>query len=257
MYVQGIHHLPSFREHLFQHSTPTSHIILSAELGAAYRVRAHPCSKRFLSRIPLSALHQTTMEPPEPPDLHARPQDNSQARAASHSSQGSRPSLMQRKFMGADVAQGQSKADCNRPSAAIQEGIEEEHERKELYFFYGSLMDPTQLQRVLGLNYRPSSLEAARIVGYHIRMWGPYPALMDGPPGNAVKGMAYEVEGEEAKNKLADYETDNYREHRCTIRLEGGAQVSGTTFEWAGDVDDLKHGSFDLKDWQMMHLLDE
>ncbi|KAG8165335.1 hypothetical protein KVR01_005610 [Diaporthe batatas] len=197
------------------------------------------------------------MEPSESPTLHAGPQDNSQARAANQSSQTPTPSLMQRKFMAADSAEEESKADWDRRAAAIQEGMREERERKELYFFYGSLMDPTQLQRVLGLKDRPRNLVPAEIVGYHIRMWGPYPALIDGPPGNVVKGMAYEVEGEKAKTKLADYETDNYREHTCTIRLEGGAQVSGTTFEWAGDVDDLKDGSFDLKDWQMTHLLDE
>ncbi|KAJ0116657.1 hypothetical protein J7T55_009807 [Diaporthe amygdali] len=197
------------------------------------------------------------MEPPESPKLHAGPQDNSQARAASHSSQNSTPSLMQQKFMAADVAEEESKADWNRRAAAIQEGIKEERERKELYFFYGSLMDPTQLQRVLNLKNRPRSLVPAEIVGYHIQMWGPYPALIDGPPGNVVKGIAYEIEGEEAKNKLADYETGNYKEHRCTIRLKGGAQVSGITFEWSGDMDDLKDASFDLKDWQMTHLLDE
>lgn len=197
------------------------------------------------------------MEPPESPKLHAGPQDNSQAGAGSHSSLTSTPSLMQRKFMAAEAAEEESKADWNRRAAAIQEGMKEERERKELYFFYGSLMDPTQLQRVLGLKDRPRSLVPAEIVGYHVRMWGPYPALIDGPPGGVVKGMAYEVGGEEGKNKLAHYETDNYTEHRCTIRLEGGAQVSGTTFEWAGDTDDLKEGSFDLKDWQMTHLLDE
>lgn len=159
--------------------------------------------------------------------------------------------------MAAEAAEEESKADWNRRAAAIQEGMREERERRELYFFYGSLMDPTQLQRVLGLKDRPRNLVPAEIVGYHIQMWGPYPALIDGPPGSVVKGMAYEVEGEEGKDKLAHYETDNYQEHRCTIRLEGGAQVSGTTFEWAGDMDDLKEGSFDLKDWQMKHLLDE
>lgn len=128
---------------------------------------------------------------------------------------------------------------------------------KQWYFFYGSLMDRTQLQRVLGLRYRPRNLVPAEIVGYHVQMWGQYPALIDGPPGNVVKGMAYEVEGREDKDKLAAYETNNYKEHKCSIRLEGGAQLSGTTFEWAGDMDELKDGSFDLKDWQMAHLLED
>ncbi|KAL1881233.1 hypothetical protein Daus18300_001084 [Diaporthe australafricana] len=88
-------------------------------------------------------------------------------------------------------------------------------------------------------------------------MWGPYPALLDGPPGHVVKGMAYEIEDGENKDKLAHYETNNYKTHRCIIRLEGGDRITGTTFEWDGDVDELKDGSFDLKDWQMSHLLDD
>lgn len=196
------------------------------------------------------------MEPPESPKLHTGQQDNnSQPKAAS---QNTTPSLTQRKFMAADAAgEEESKADWDRRAAAIQDGMKEERERKELYFLYGTLMDPTQLQRVLGLRDQPRSSELvpAEIVGYHTRMWGPYPALVDGPPGSVVKGMAYWVDGEEAKKRLADYETDNYREHKCAIRLEG-AKISGTTFEWAGDEDDLKEGSFDLKDWQMARLLD-
>lgn len=166
------------------------------------------------------------------------------------------PSLMQSKFMAADAAEEEAKADWNCRAVAIQKGMEKDRKRKELYFFYGSLTDPTQLQRVLGLTERPRDLKPAEIVGYHIKMWGPYPALLDGPPRNVVKGMAYEVEGWGNKDKLAHYETNNYKEHRCIIRLQGGGRISGTTFEWSEDVDDLKDGSFDLNDWQMAHLLD-
>ena len=57
--------------------------------------------------------------------------------------------------------------------------------RKEQYFFYGSLMDPATLAKVLGLKYRPE-LHPAHIIGYHCMLWGPYPALLDGPPDNIV-----------------------------------------------------------------------
>jgi hypothetical protein len=179
------------------------------------------------------------------------------ARNPEHRTPNSPPSLMQRKFMAAEKAEEDFKADWNRRVIAIQEGMEEDRKRKEWYFFYGSLMDPAQLQRVLGLRDRPRNLVPAEIVGYHIQMWGPYPTLLDGPPGNVVKGMAYEVEGGEYKDRLAAYETNNYQEHKCTIRLEGGARVSGTTFEWVGDMGELKDGSFDLRDWQMAHLLED
>jgi hypothetical protein len=87
-------------------------------------------------------------------------------------------------------------------------------------------------------------------------MWGPYPALLDGPPGNVVKGMGYEVEGGEDKDKLAAYETTIYREQKCLIQFREDT-VIGTTFMWAGDMDELKEGSFDLKDWQMARVLED
>ncbi|KAI3394425.1 hypothetical protein diail_2675 [Diaporthe ilicicola] len=198
-----------------------------------------------------------TTTPPGPENRQQDEQhDKSQTRTTEDLPEESRPSLMQRKIIAADIAKEEAKADWNRRSTAMPQKMERGRNRKGLYFFYGSLMDPTHLQRVLGLKYRPRNLEPAEVIGYHIRMWGPYPALLDGPPGSVVKGRAYEVEAGDDQDKLAHYETDNYKEHKCIIRLEGGGRIFGTTFQWAGDVDELKDGSFDLKDWQMSHLLD-
>lgn len=135
--------------------------------------------------------------------------------------------------------------------------MEGERARKVLYFFYGPLMDPTQLQRVLSLKDRPRSLKPAEIVRYHIQMWWPYPVLIDGPPGNVVKGMAYEVKGRENNDSLAHYETNNYKDRGRIIRLRRESKISGTTFEWVGDTEQLKDGRFDLRNWQMTHLLDD
>lgn len=168
-----------------------------------------------------------------------------------------KPSLMMRKFMAAEANAEEAKADWDRREAAILQGEEEKRHSKEWYFFYGSLMDPKQLQQVLGLREPPRDFRPAEIIGYHIRMWGPYPVLLDGPPGNVVKGVAYEIEGGEYKDKLARYETANYREHNCMIQFSAEEDVIGTTFQWAGDESELRDGSFDLKDWQMAHLLDE
>lgn len=169
------------------------------------------------------------------------------------------PSLMMRKFMAAEANAEEVKADWDRREAAILQDEEEKRHSKEWYFFYGSLMDPKQLQQVLGRREPPRGfhLRPAEIIGYHIRMWGPYPVLLDGPPGNVVKGVAYEIEGGEYKDKLARYETANYREHNCMIQFSAEESVIGTTFQWAGDESDLRDGSFDLKDWQMTHLLDD
>jgi len=120
------------------------------------------------------------------------------------------------------------------------------------YFFYGSLMDEHQLTHVLSLK-SPPVLRPASIVGYSIKMWGPYPTLVDGPPGNVVNGMVYEVQKEHHEKRLAYYETNAYRCASCSIGPGGGGEaIFGKTFVWASDPDDeeLSVGSFDLEAWK-------
>jgi gamma-glutamylcyclotransferase (GGCT)/AIG2-like uncharacterized protein YtfP len=120
------------------------------------------------------------------------------------------------------------------------------------YFFYGSLMDEKQLTQVLRLK-SPPTLRPASIVGYSIKMWGPYPALIDGPPGNVVSGVVYEVQRPDHEKRLAYYETDAYRCAACFI-VPGtqGEQMFGKTFVWADDPNDgeLSVGSFDFEAWK-------
>ena len=120
----------------------------------------------------------------------------------------------------------------------------------KFYFFYGSLMDPGQLARVLGLRKRPVA-HPASIVGYSYKMWGPYPALTDGPPDAIVQGVAYEVKSQRMATRLAEYESDAYVEHDCIIRFENGDTLSGVTFKWRDGADDpdLREGSFNLEEW--------
>lgn len=121
----------------------------------------------------------------------------------------------------------------------------------EFYFFYGSLMDPGQLARVLRLKERPVT-HPASIAGYSYKMWGPYPALTDGPSDAVVQGVAFEVKTQKVAIRLAEYETDAYEEHDCIIRFENGETVSGVTFKWRDGADDpdLREGSFNLREWQ-------
>ena len=119
------------------------------------------------------------------------------------------------------------------------------------FFFYGSLMDDQQLKKVLRLHSLPV-LRPASVIGYSIKLWGPYPALVDGPPGNVVNGVVYEVQKEEHEKRLSYYETDAYRCVSCSINGEGGEQVSGKTYVWADDPndEDLSVGSFDFEAWK-------
>lgn len=57
--------------------------------------------------------------------------------------------------------------------------------------FYGTLMDPTQLQKVLSLENLPT-LQAASTIGWRVMLWGQYPASVF-KPSNVIHGMAYEV----------------------------------------------------------------
>ena len=124
--------------------------------------------------------------------------------------------------------------------------------RKEFYFFYGTLMDPTTLAEVLQLPARPETYPA-KIVGYSCKLWGPYPALVD-KPRVTVYGVAYEVQSSEDAERLKAYETDSYTLSRCIIKFQDGREITGNVFKWGGDKALLKEGVFDLKDWQMEKL---
>lgn len=150
------------------------------------------------------------------------------------------PSLMVRKFlMGGDLWEPDPNFDYNAF-------------RKELYFFYGTLMDSSMIAKVLDLKERPV-LRPAKITGYKCMLWGPYPALIDAP-GKVVRGVVYEVQSPKEKRRLQEYETDHYREARCLIQLEDGTEKIGRTFKWNEDFSLLREGSFDLKDWLQERL---
>ncbi|THW37136.1 hypothetical protein D6D21_08402, partial [Aureobasidium pullulans] len=81
--------------------------------------------------------------------------------------------------------------------------------QSNVYFVYGSLMDPSTLQSVLQITF-PPTLHPATLTGYHIRMWGSYPALLLSSPSSSVYGMVFEINAfEHAKQiqqRLEEYE---------------------------------------------------
>ncbi|OTA55982.1 hypothetical protein K449DRAFT_387745 [Hypoxylon sp. EC38] len=120
------------------------------------------------------------------------------------------------------------------------------------YFFYGTLMQPEILKRVLDLDHEPI-MRPAKIIGYSLTKWGDYNALIDGESGQEVAGMAYEVKSPEHEYKLAYYETNAYELAPCLIDFTDGKQpdqVIGSTFKYAGDAVALKEGRFDRKLWE-------
>lgn len=164
------------------------------------------------------------------------------------------PSLMARKFLAhaAAIEQDPSLEEKERERNHLYgEWLQQKRDGKELYFFYGSLMDPAVLRKVL-VSRDIAQLRPARIVGYQVKMWGTYPALLDGEPGQIVRGMVCEIEGGQNKDRLAAYETSNYDVRKVLVYIDGEeGDFYGNAFEWIGDEEDLKEGVFDLKDWQM------
>jgi gamma-glutamylcyclotransferase (GGCT)/AIG2-like uncharacterized protein YtfP len=130
-----------------------------------------------------------------------------------------------------------------------------------VYFVYGSLMDPATLQAVIAAR-QPPVLRPATICGYHIKMWGRYPALLDKRPLLTIHGMAFEIDDSEhidqIRQRLQDYEGPNYAPLGVLVQYEGEEErVRARTFEWVGDDSELKDGVFDLKDYQMRKLEDQ
>lgn len=106
------------------------------------------------------------------------------------------------------------------------------------YFFYGTLVDPKVLIKLLEL---PSGaapiLRPASITGGRIGTWGgKYKAMVDDFTGAVVHGHTYLVESKELEDALRFYETNNYDVVRCEISVDGRT-VSGLTFRFAGEID--------------------
>ncbi|KAJ5616167.1 hypothetical protein N7537_001281 [Penicillium hordei] len=122
-----------------------------------------------------------------------------------------RPSPMLRKFLeyndSADTLRHSQTASDN----SAEDGWPIDPSQREYCFFYGTLMDPHTLCQVLKSSERPPIMRRARVIGFEIKLWGPYTALLDGEPFLTVEGV---------------------------------------TFMWDGQRDELQEGTFDLKQWK-------
>ena len=112
-------------------------------------------------------------------------------------------------------------------------------------------MDLSILADILDLKAEPV-LRPAKIIGYLCKLWGQYPALIDGATGTIVEGASYDVESQEDGEKLAYYETRNDKTVPCIIRYTDGmdpATARGHTFIYCGNPNNLDEGAFDLNVW--------
>lgn len=140
------------------------------------------------------------------------------------------PSPMTRKFMLAAEKGRHPASYGNRPMRQFEEVY---------YFFYGTLMDPSTLGKVLKCPDTPDVHEAT-IEAHRIKFWGEYAALVIGFPEQTIHGVACKIKSEEEADRLAAYETAMYGADGCVIRFEDESTVSWWTFVWNADESLLK-----------------
>ncbi|CAI7671489.1 unnamed protein product [Penicillium bialowiezense] len=161
---------------------------------------------------------------------------------------------MVRKFLRANAAADQPKPSLLPPSDNSAENSGPQYPIPDEYcFFYGTLMDPDILSKALGSSKPLPTMRPARIIGYEIKLWGTYPALIVNPL-HPVDGMVCGLLTPTQLDRLAAYETDKYYLRACLINVlnnDGSTEktIEGVTFVWNGREDELREGTFDLKQW--------
>lgn len=85
-------------------------------------------------------------------------------------------------------------------------------------------------------------------------MWGEYPALLAGPTDEIVHGVACEIQRLTDRDRLFSHETSAYQIEGCCIELRNGMSVMGKTSVWDGELEALREGSFELKEWAMKRI---
>lgn len=105
-------------------------------------------------------------------------------------------------------------------------------------------MDPSFLSELLRLPGKSNS-RPAKLIGYYMKLWGQYPAIVDGPSGAIIEGMVLEIESEKHGVRLAEYETDASTTTICRIRFtEHVVQLEGVPILVPTDInvdDDIVH----------------
>ncbi|CAG8260837.1 unnamed protein product [Penicillium salamii] len=129
----------------------------------------------------------------------------------------------------------------------------DEYPREEYCFFYGTLQDLDRLSLVLG-TANPPPMRRARVTGYEIKLWGPYPATAD-KKLSSVNGMVCGLLSPIQLDLLAAYETEEYKLRSCLIDILNDDDsvertIEGVIFTWAGQPEELREGTFDLKQWK-------
>lgn len=134
---------------------------------------------------------------------------------------------------------------ARRFAAAIKQGVawdtpkpaEPQKYQPTMFFFYGTLKDPSTLAAVLDLQELPS-LSSATIVGYETKSYGELLVLVTSA-GKSVSGVASTIQSIEQEERLRQYEGNLYRVRPCWINI-GNDKVVGKTFVYNGKMSDFE-----------------
>ena len=108
------------------------------------------------------------------------------------------------------------------------------------------------LAEVIGSEENPV-LHRAKIFGYKMMMWGPYPALVRDKDNAVIEGAAFHVENEAQARRLQRYETSAYAPKSCRIHFESRTEqkdAAGWTFVWDQSLNELSEGQFDVQSFR-------
>ncbi|KAJ2982241.1 hypothetical protein NUW58_g6486 [Xylaria curta] len=130
------------------------------------------------------------------------------------------------------------------------------------FFFYGSLQIPNVLRRVCQIDDQNTitMIKDARIRGWKIKMWGPYPALVPAAKDHEVQGVAWLCNKSEHVARLSTYETAAYRMAYCDVSIPSadgeGVDVikNARTFVSTEDPITLEDGRFDVAEYENSRL---
>jgi hypothetical protein len=133
---------------------------------------------------------------------------------------------------------------------------------REYFFFYRTLMDPGILAQVLRMPNLSPKIIRAKVIGYDVKLWGSYPALVDGVPDQPVDGIAFEILSQTQLDRLISYETEKEELVPYAIEIlnqqnEIERTVDGVTFKWNYERDELLKRKFNLKQWKREQRLGE
>lgn len=116
------------------------------------------------------------------------------------------------------------------------------------FFFYGTLLAPQVLSRVLGHEVAKRQWATLKNYARHRVRGLDYPALI--PEENAeVRGMVYDGLSVEDMHRLDLFEGEEYARHDIHLLLEDGSEVAAQTYVWVDSHDRLDHVPWNFDDF--------